>query len=111
MTDSMDALFKALADATRRSLLDRRVANNGLSLSELCAELSMTRQAVTKHVRILEEANLVVPVWRGREKLHYLNAEPIEAIAGRWIGKYQRQRVLALRELKHALEGESNEQG
>ena len=67
MTDSMDALFKALADATRRSLLDRLVVNNGLSLSELCAELSMTRQAVTKHVRILEEANLVVPVWRGRE--------------------------------------------
>jgi DNA-binding transcriptional ArsR family regulator len=109
MTDAMDPVFKALADTTRRALLDRLVAHNGQSLNELCAELAMTRQAVTKHLRILEAANLVVPIRRGRAKLHYLNAVPIEAIAGRWIGKYERQRVRVLRELKQVLEDESDE--
>jgi len=111
MTDAMDLVFKALADSTRRSLLDRLVGNNGQSLGELCAELAMTRQAVTKHLRILEDANLVVPVWHGRVKRHYLNAEPIDAIAGRWIGKYERQRVRALRDLKRVLEDETDAEG
>ncbi|MBI3790763.1 MAG: helix-turn-helix transcriptional regulator [Gemmatimonadetes bacterium] len=107
----MDPVFKALADATRRALLDRLMADNGQTLGALCADLAMTRQAASKHLRILEAANLVVPVWRGREKLHYLNAEPIEAIAGRWIGKYERQRVRVLRELKTVLEDETDDQG
>lgn len=111
MPDTMDPVFKALADATRRALLDRLMADNGQTLGALCADLAMTRQAASKHLRILEAANLVVPVWRGREKLHYLNAEPIEAIAGRWIGKYERQRVRVLRELKTVLEDETDDQG
>ena len=73
------------------------------------AQLDMSRQAVTKHLVVLEAANLVVTVWRGREKLHYLNPEPIEAIADRWIGKYERRRIRALRDLKQALEEKSDE--
>jgi len=107
--DDLNLVFKALADPTRRRLLDRLHGNNGQTLGELCAELDMTRQAVTRHLRLLEQANLVVIVWRGREKLHYLNPEPIEAIAERWIGKYERRRIQALRDLKHALEGDNNE--
>lgn len=107
MAHELDAVFKALADPTRRRLLDRLHADNGQTLRELCAHLDMTRQAVTKHLVVLEEAHLVVPFWRGREKLHYLNPEPIEAIAERWIGKYERRRVQALRDLKKALEEES----
>jgi DNA-binding transcriptional ArsR family regulator len=78
------------------------------TLGELCAQLDMSRQAVTKHLAVLEKANLVVTVWRGREKLHYLNPEPIEGIAERWIGKYERRRVQALRDLKKALEDEDH---
>ena len=104
MPDRLDPVFRALADRTRRQLLDRLFAENGQTLGELCARLDMSRQAVTKHLRVLEEANLVAVVWRGREKLHYLNPEPIEAIADRWIGKYERRRVQALRDLKRALE-------
>jgi DNA-binding transcriptional ArsR family regulator len=104
MAPDLDPVFKALADPTRRRLLDRLHANNGQTLSELCSQLDMSRQAVTKHLGLLEEANLVVTVWRGREKLHYLNPDPIEAIADRWIGKYERARVRALRDLKRALE-------
>lgn len=104
MPDRLDPVFRALADRTRRQLLDRLFAENGQTLGELCARLDMSRQAVTKHLRVLEEANLVAVVWRGREKLHYLNPEPIEAIAERWIGKYERRRVQALRDLKRALE-------
>lgn len=100
----MDKAFKALADPSRRLLLDRLHAKNGQTLSELCAELEMTRQAVTKHLLILEEANLVAVVWRGREKLHYLNPVPIHDIADRWIGKYERGRLRALAELKASLE-------
>jgi DNA-binding transcriptional ArsR family regulator len=107
--DELDAVFKALADRTRRRLLDRLFADNGQALGELCAQLDMTRQAVTKHLVVLEAANLVVTVWRGREKLHYLNPEPIEAIADRWIGKYERRRVRALRDLKQALEEKNDE--
>ena len=100
----MDAVFKALADASRRELLDRLHADNGQTLNELCARLAMTRQAVSKHLAILEEANLVATVRRGREKLHYLNPVPIHEIAERWIGKYERHRLTALGELKKALE-------
>ena len=104
----MDKVFKALADPSRRELLDRLRAENGQTLGQLCAHLDMTRQAVTKHLAVLEEANLVVVVWRGREKLHYLNPVPIHDIAERWIGKFERGRLLVLAELKKQLEGESN---
>jgi len=100
----VDKVFKALADRTRRKLLDRLRADNGQTLSELCEHLDMTRQAVTKHLRLLEAANLVVTVWRGREKLHYLNPLPIHEISERWIGQYERHRVHAFYDLKKALE-------
>jgi DNA-binding transcriptional ArsR family regulator len=100
----MDEVFKALADASRRELLDRLRADNGQTLGELCARLAMTRQAVSKHLAILEGANLVAVVWRGREKLHYLNPVPIHDIADRWIGKFERSRLQALSELKKGLE-------
>ena len=100
----MDQVFKAMADASRRELLDRLRANNGQTLNELCARLDMTRQAVSKHLGILEEANLVVTVKQGREKLHYLNPVPIYDIAERWIGKFERHRLQALSELKKGLE-------
>jgi DNA-binding transcriptional ArsR family regulator len=101
---SMDQVFKALADASRRELLDRLRAVHGQTLNELCARLDMTRQAVSKHLGILEEANLVTTVRQGREKLHYLNPMPIHDIAERWIGKFERHRLQALSELKKGLE-------
>ncbi len=100
----MDEVFKALADANRRELLDRLRADNGQTLNQLCVRLDMTRQAVSKHLGILEEANLVTTVKRGREKLHYLNPVPIHNIAERWIGKFERQRLQTLSELKKRLE-------
>ncbi|MGN6462402.1 MAG: ArsR/SmtB family transcription factor [Pseudolabrys sp.] len=100
----MDAVFRALADETRRTLLDRLRAEGGQTLSDLCARLDMTRQAVSKHLAILEDANLVATVKRGREKLHYLNPVPIHEIADRWIGKFERGRLNALADLKKALE-------
>src|SRR6478736_578430 len=100
----MDAVFKALADASRRKLLDRLHKNNGQTLSELCEHLDMSRQAVTKHLLLLEKANLVAIVWRGREKLHYLNPVPLQEIYERWIGKYERTRLQALSDLKKGLE-------
>src|SRR5437763_11947443 len=100
----MDEVFKALADPSRRLLLDSLNARNGQSLRELCTGLDMARQSVSKHLAVLEAANLVTTVWRGREKLHYLNAVPINAIADRWINQYDRQRVSALADLKEALE-------
>ena len=100
----MDQVFRALADASRRELLDRLRADNGQTLNELCNCLKMTRQAVSKHLGILEEANLVATVKQGREKLHYLNPVPIHDIAERWIGKFERQRLQALSELKKGLE-------
>lgn len=100
----MDAVFKALADESRRKLLDVLHRDNGQTLGELCGHLEMTRQAVTKHLLLLEDANLVVVVWRGREKLHYLNPVPLQEIHERWIGKYERHRLQALRELKAGLE-------
>lgn len=99
-----DPAFRALADKSRRGLLDRLFEKNGQTLGELCAGLDMSRQAVTKHLAILEEANLVTTLWRGREKLHYLNPAPIHAIAERWISKYERSRVRVLSELKKILE-------
>ena len=100
----MDRVFKALADGSRRELLDRLFADNGQTLGELCERLDMTRQAVSKHLAILEEANLVATVRRGREKLHYLNPVPIHEIAERWIGKFERHRLQTLSELKRKLE-------
>jgi DNA-binding transcriptional ArsR family regulator len=99
-----DAVFRALADASRRELLDRLRAENGQTLNELCARLDMTRQAVSKHLVILEDANLVATVRRGREKLHYLNPVPIHQIGERWIGKFERSRLQALSDMKQALE-------
>jgi DNA-binding transcriptional ArsR family regulator len=101
---SADAVFKALADPTRRQLLDSLRARNGQTLGELCTNADMTRQAVTKHLAILETANLVVPQKSGREKLHYLNPVPIHEIADRWIGNFERGRLRALSDLKQSLE-------
>jgi uncharacterized protein YndB with AHSA1/START domain/DNA-binding transcriptional ArsR family regulator len=101
---AVDEVFKALADGSRRRLLDRLNARNGQSLRELCAGLEMARQSVSKHLAVLEAANLVTTVWRGREKLHYLNAAPINAISERWIDQYDRERVRALADLTRALE-------
>jgi DNA-binding transcriptional ArsR family regulator len=106
---SMDAVFKALADPARRRLLDALHARNGQTLGGLCRGHDMTRQAVTKHLVVLEEANLVATVKKGREKLHYLNPVPIHDIAARWIGKYERSRLDALRDLKRSLEERSDE--
>ena len=103
-SEVVDAAFKALADAHRRELLDRLNRRNGQTLQELCVDLGMSRQAVSKHLGILEAANLVATVRRGREKLHYLNAAPIREIADRWIRPFDRGRVDALADLKHALE-------
>jgi DNA-binding transcriptional ArsR family regulator len=104
----MDRVFKALADPGRRLLLDRLRAENGQTLGRLCEHLDMSRQAVSKHLAVLEEANLVAIVWRGREKLHYLNPVPIHEIAERWIGNFERGRLRVLAELKKKLEGETN---
>jgi DNA-binding transcriptional ArsR family regulator len=100
----MDEVFKALADATRRELLDRLRADNGQTLGELCQRMAMTRQAVSKHLAILEAASLVAIAWRGREKLHFLNPVPIHEIGERWIAKFERGRLDALAELKRNLE-------
>jgi DNA-binding transcriptional ArsR family regulator len=107
----MDAVFKALGDASRRKLLDELFKHNGQALSELCEHLKMTRQAVTKHLVLLEEANLIVTAWRGREKLHYLNPVPLHEIYERWIGKYERHRLQALSDLKKGLEENKKRKG
>jgi uncharacterized protein YndB with AHSA1/START domain/DNA-binding transcriptional ArsR family regulator len=102
---TVDDVFRALADPTRRELLDRLRERNGQSLQELCAGLGMSRQSVAKHLAALEGAMLVATSWRGREKLHYLNAAPVAEIADRWISRYHRGRAEALADLKRALEG------
>ena len=107
----MDAVFKALADGSRRKLLDQLHRSNGQTLTELCQHLDMTRQAVTKHLGLLEAANLLATVRRGREKLHYLNPVPLHEIYERWIGKYERHRLQALSDLKQGLEQNKNKQG
>ena len=102
-----DRVFKALADSTRRHLLDRLFERDGLTLTELESELEMTRFGVMKHLRLLEEAGLVVARRRGREKLHYLNPVPIRLIHDRWIDKFTEHRVAALADLKTELEEET----
>jgi DNA-binding transcriptional ArsR family regulator len=104
MTDT-DVVFKALADPSRRVLLDRLNEHNGQTLTELVTHLDMTRQAVTQHLNLLEAANLVVTTRRGREKLHFLNPVPLQEIYDRWICKFERSRVRAMRDLKQRLEG------
>lgn len=104
-----DALFKALADGTRRVLLDRLREKNGQTLGELCKKLEISRQAVTKHLKVLEEASLVSVQWDGRHKLHYLNPVPIHEIAERWIDRFERDRLRILTDLKRKLEGNCNE--
>ena len=101
-----DAVFRALADPSRRRLLDLLHARNGQTLGQLCQRLDMTRQAVTKHLAILEAANVVSVERRGREKWHFINAVPIHAITERWIAKFERPRLGALAQLKRRLEGE-----
>src|SRR6476619_1397975 len=103
MSDA-DLLFKALADPGRRKLMDRLHAHDGQTLGELCEHLDMTRQGVTQHLDVLEAANLVATVRRGREKLHFLNPVPLQEIYDRWIAKFERSRVKAMRDLKRRLE-------
>jgi DNA-binding transcriptional ArsR family regulator len=103
------AVFRALADASRRVLLDRLHARNGQTLGELCRGLDMTRQAVAKHLAILGQANLVSWKRQGREKFHFINPVPINEIAERWIGKFERPRLDALSGLKRKLEGNDDE--
>src|SRR5947199_10781683 len=100
----MAGVFRALSDPSRRERLDRLNDRNGQTLRELCAGLDMARQSVSKHLAVLEAANLVTTIRRGREKLHYLNAAPINEITERWITHYERDRVHALADLKRALE-------
>ena len=107
--DGMDHVFKALADPTRRLLLDRLRADNGQTLTALTEHLSMSRQAVSQHLALLEGADLVVTVWRGREKLHFLNPVPIHEISQRWIARFERGRLDALKDLKDKVEGEQHE--
>jgi DNA-binding transcriptional ArsR family regulator len=109
MSMDEDKVFRALADASRRSLLDRLHRKNGQTLSELCSGLDMTRQAVAKHLAILQDGNLLATRWQGREKLHFINPVPINEISERWIGKFERPRLAALAELKRHLEGEDHD--
>ena len=105
----IDKVFKALADPGRRRLLDQLHRDNGQTLTALCEQMDMTRQAVTQHLQQLEAANLVAVVWQGREKLHYLNPVPLHAIYERWIEKFERNRLDVLHKLKNKLEGNKNE--
>jgi len=104
-----EAIFKALADGTRRTLLDRLYEHDGQTLGQLCEHMHMTRQAVTQHLQQLEDADLVATFWRGREKLHFLNAVPLQRIYERWIRKFEIPRLHALHALKRRLEGNENE--
>jgi DNA-binding transcriptional ArsR family regulator len=101
---TVDVVFKALADESRRKLLDQLHRSNGQTLTQLCERLDMTRQGVTKHLGLLEAANLISVVWHGREKLHYLNPVPLHEIYERWISKYERHRLQALSDLRKGLE-------
>jgi DNA-binding transcriptional ArsR family regulator len=103
MTD-MDQVFRALADPSRRKLLDQLFEQNGQTLTELCSDLDMTRQAVTQHLAVLESANLISTQWQGREKLHYLNPVPIHDAFERWIRKFEVPRLRALGALRQRLE-------
>jgi DNA-binding transcriptional ArsR family regulator len=99
-----DLLFKALSDPSRRKLLDVLHANDGRTLNELCEQLDMTRQGVTQHLKLLEQANLLAIVWRGRERLHFLNPVPLQELYERWIAKFEKPRLKALSDLKKRLE-------
>jgi len=105
----IDIVFKALADPTRRQILDSLFETRGQTLGDICAHLSIKRQSVSKHLALLEDAELVVTEWRGREKLHYINPVPIQAVYERWIAKYERPRLEALSDLKRTLEHEDQE--
>ena len=105
----IDKVFKALADPTRRRLLDLLHRDNGQTLTALCEHMDMTRQAVTQHLQLLEEANLVAIVWQGRGKLHYLNPVPLHEIYARWIEKFEHGRLEALRTLRKRLERDNDE--
>ena len=105
----MDTVFKALADPGRRKLLDRLFESSGLTLGQLCERMAMSRQAVSQHLALLEEANLVSTSWRGREKLHFLNPVPIHEIYDRWVKKFERMNLKALDQLKKQLEGERHD--
>jgi DNA-binding transcriptional ArsR family regulator len=105
----MDKVFKALSDPGRRKLLDRLFATSGLTLGELCERMRMSRQAVAQHLGVLEDANLVSTVWRGREKHHYLNPVPIHQIYDRWVRKFEVRSLKALDQLKKRLEGEAHD--
>ena len=108
LVKEIDRVFKALADPSRRKLLDRLYAKNGQSLTSLCRVLRMTRQSVTQHLDLLEAANLISVQWQGREKRHYFNPVPIHAIYERWIRKFEKERLNALHNLKTKLEGEQS---
>jgi DNA-binding transcriptional ArsR family regulator len=108
MSDDMDKVFKALADPSRRQLLDRLFADQGQTLGALAEGLDMSRQAVSQHLALLEAANLVATVRRGREKLHYLNPVPIHEVHARWIAKFERPRLDALAALKRHREGDQD---
>ena len=101
-----DKVFKALGDPTRRRLLDLLCEQNGQTLGQLCEQLDMARQSVTQHIGILEAANLVSTVWRGREKLHFINPVPLHEVYERWVRKFERRRLGLLHDLKKELEGE-----
>lgn len=101
-----DKVFKALSDSTRRTLLDRLYEQNGQTLGQLCQDLCMARQSATQHLEILEAANLVTAVRRGRKKLHFINPVPLHEIHERWIRKFERQRLSLLHDLKNELEGD-----
>ena len=105
----IDKVFKALADPSRRRLLDQLHRESGQTLTALCEHMDMSRQAVTQHLQQLEGANLVATVWQGREKLHYLNPVPLQEIYERWIGKFESNRLGALHKLKNQLEGDEDE--
>jgi DNA-binding transcriptional ArsR family regulator len=105
----IDKVFKALADRGRRRLLDQLYRDNGQTLTALCEHMEMTRQAVTQHLQLLEDANLVAVVWQGREKLHYLNPVPLHEIYARWIEKFEHGRLEALRTLRKRLERDDDE--
>ena len=102
--NKMDKVFKALSEPNRRILLDNLYQKNGQTLNELCDQMDMTRQSVTKHLLILEQADLIVVEWKGRHKFHYLNVAPIGEIYDRWVKKYEQQRIEALQALKKTLE-------
>jgi DNA-binding transcriptional ArsR family regulator len=104
----MDDVFKALADPNRRALLDQLHQNNGQTLNELCQHLDISRQGITKHLGLLIKAGLIVPLWRGREKLHYLNPAPLKQISERWLDKYPRRIRLSLNELEQGLVADAN---